>query len=321
MTLATIRIRLRSLRAALDKRRTDTFTVPDLSPRPTLGVSDTEHFIVPGMAPEHMTYVAEELRAFGYHIDLLPQTDASCADTGLRFSDNDLCYSTVSLVGNVIRHLGGIVEANGARILVPQPCTECRGVENEIVLRDGLDKTKLAKLSIVGFPGIYRQLHVSADERRAIERALARADDDLRTRVDGRAAELGATTDVAVIGNFNLLFTPELNNHVFDLLLEEGVRPLFPSSSEVLAMNAPLLELAGGFYGRGVRDIIFLQTFGCLTSNVYGRGVGKLLKKKYPDLNITYIDYDSGVSETNQINRIKLALSIAKERVGTRPPR
>jgi predicted nucleotide-binding protein (sugar kinase/HSP70/actin superfamily) len=37
----------------------------------------------------------------------------------------------------------------------------------------------------------------------------------------------------------------------------------------------------------------------------------KPIKEKYPQANIMPIDYDPGVSNVNQLNRIKLMLSIA----------
>ena len=44
-----------------------------------------------------------------------------------------------------------------------------------------------------------------------------------------------------------------------------------------------------------------------------GKGVIKELKKAYPWANIAAVDYDPGASEVNQLNRIKLMLSTAKE--------
>ena len=44
-----------------------------------------------------------------------------------------------------------------------------------------------------------------------------------------------------------------------------------------------------------------------------GKGVIKALKKAYPQANIAAVDYDPGASEVNQLNRIKLMLSAAKE--------
>ena len=37
----------------------------------------------------------------------------------------------------------------------------------------------------------------------------------------------------------------------------------------------------------------------------------KVLKEKYPESNIVAIDYDPGASHVNQLNRIKLMLSVA----------
>ena len=39
----------------------------------------------------------------------------------------------------------------------------------------------------------------------------------------------------------------------------------------------------------------------------------KQLKKLYPQSNIAAVDYDPGASEVNQLNRIKLMLSTARE--------
>ena len=42
-------------------------------------------------------------------------------------------------------------------------------------------------------------------------------------------------------------------------------------------------------------------------------GAIKTIRNKYPEANIAPIDYDPGASESNQINRIKLLLTIAKD--------
>ncbi|MDD6799933.1 MAG: acyl-CoA dehydratase activase-related protein [Firmicutes bacterium] len=63
----------------------------------------------------------------------------------------------------------------------------------------------------------------------------------------------------------------------------------------------------------GVPNIVCIQPFACLPNHVVGKGVIKALKKKYPEANIAAVDYDPGASEVNQLNRIKLMLSTAKE--------
>jgi predicted nucleotide-binding protein (sugar kinase/HSP70/actin superfamily) len=44
---------------------------------------------------------------------------------------------------------------------------------------------------------------------------------------------------------------------------------------------------------------------------VTGKGMIKELKRNYPQANITALDYDPGASEVNQLNRLKLMLSVA----------
>lgn len=61
----------------------------------------------------------------------------------------------------------------------------------------------------------------------------------------------------------------------------------------------------------GAPNIVCMQPFGCLPNHVTGKGVIKALRKAYPESNIVAIDYDPGVSEVNQLNRIKLMLSTA----------
>ena len=67
----------------------------------------------------------------------------------------------------------------------------------------------------------------------------------------------------------------------------------------------------------GVPNIICIQPFACLPNHVVGKGVIKRLKAEYPQANIAAVDYDPGASEVNQLNRIKLMLSTAKDNMKT----
>lgn len=72
-------------------------------------------------------------------------------------------------------------------------------------------------------------------------------------------------------------------------------------------LTAEMLEL----FHEGVNNIICMQPFACLPNHVTGKGVMKVLKENNPKSNIVAIDYDPGASEVNQVNRIKLMMSVA----------
>ena len=72
-------------------------------------------------------------------------------------------------------------------------------------------------------------------------------------------------------------------------------------------LTAEMIELIES----GATNILCLQPFACLPNHVTGKGMIKVLKEKYPGSNIVAVDYDPGASNVNQLNRIKLMLSVA----------
>lgn len=72
-------------------------------------------------------------------------------------------------------------------------------------------------------------------------------------------------------------------------------------------LTAEMIELIES----GASNIACLQPFACLPNHVTGKGMIKVLKERYPESNIVAIDYDPGASNVNQLNRIKLMLSVA----------
>ena len=65
----------------------------------------------------------------------------------------------------------------------------------------------------------------------------------------------------------------------------------------------------------GVENIVCVQPFGCLPNHIIGRGMFNAIKKEYPNANLISIDYDSNISKVNQVNRIKLMINIAKNKI------
>ena len=74
-------------------------------------------------------------------------------------------------------------------------------------------------------------------------------------------------------------------------------------------LTAEMIE----YIEHGIPNIICVQPFACLPNHVVGKGVIKTIRSLYPNANIAPVDYDPGASETNQANRIKLLMTVAKD--------
>ncbi|HOK50219.1 MAG TPA: 2-hydroxyglutaryl-CoA dehydratase, partial [Sedimentibacter sp.] len=105
--------------------------------------------------------------------------------------------------------------------------------------------------------------------------------------------------------NSNRFLTPvnikELANKAKNFL------SLANQSGEGWFLTGEMIELLES----GINNILCLQPFACLPNHITGKGMIKKLKEAYPWSNIVPIDFDAGMSEVNQINRIKLMLANA----------
>ncbi len=121
---------------------------------------------------------------------------------------------------------------------------------------------------------------------------------DKRERLMGKA-----------IAQYKNLHAPTLFSDVrkmADGIIGRGVK-----MGEGWLLTAEMMELQS----IGFENIICTQPFGCLPNHICGKGMINKIRKVYPNANITPIDYDPGATRVNQENRIKLMLSMAKERL------
>lgn len=94
--------------------------------------------------------------------------------------------------------------------------------------------------------------------------------------------------------------------------LEEQVKDVLSignQTGEGWFLTAEMIE----YMEHGITNIVCVQPFACLPNHVVGKGVIKTIRTKYPEANISPIDYDPGASEANQTNRIKLLMTVAKD--------
>ena len=142
-----------------------------------------------------------------------------------------------------------------------------------------------------------------------------------------KAEFLGAKKSAATVSRGVIGLIEKVRKPACDALKKSRRFTAPESIYHIAEMTKPFLSL-GNQYGEGwflagemielinsgVPNIVCIQPFACLPNHVVGKGVIKSLRTAFPISNIAAVDYDPGASEVNQLNRIKLMLSVAKER-------
>ena len=99
----------------------------------------------------------------------------------------------------------------------------------------------------------------------------------------------------------------------------EDIFELAKEARKTISLNAQFGEgwlLPGEILSlarKGVKNIISLQPFGCIANHIVSKGIEKKIKTLVPDINILSLDFDSGVSEVNIINRLLLFVDKLKK--------
>ncbi len=115
------------------------------------------------------------------------------------------------------------------------------------------------------------------------------------------------------------------SQNLINQYLKQSKRFLPPVSIQEIAQKAKDVVSLGLQAGEGwlltaemieliesnANNIVCMQPFACLPNHITGRGALKEIRRLYPQANIVAVDYDPGASESNQLNRIKLMMSVA----------
>ncbi|MBQ1509820.1 MAG: 2-hydroxyacyl-CoA dehydratase, partial [Selenomonadaceae bacterium] len=139
--LGAARIRLRSLMAALARRKALPYKdVPVIErPRFTEECKKTHTILAPQMAPIHFDLFRTALRKYGYNMVIPPMPDKAAIDLGLRYVNNDMCYPAIVVIGQLIAALkSGSCDPDHTSIMLFQTCGACRATNYLSVLRQAL---------------------------------------------------------------------------------------------------------------------------------------------------------------------------------------
>ncbi len=130
--LGAVRIRLRSLQAAMEARKERAMeTRPSSQPyrRPlfTEDMRQTHTIIAPQMAPIHFELIEEVARSAGYRMEILPKVEKEDIEEGLKYVNNDSCYPSIIIIGQLLRALkSGRYDLQHTSIAMSQTGGPCR---------------------------------------------------------------------------------------------------------------------------------------------------------------------------------------------------
>jgi predicted CoA-substrate-specific enzyme activase len=436
--LGAVKIRIRSLKAALEERGNTAFNINKtiLSDNKVIFTKEmrkTHTILCPQMSPIHFQFVQEAFRVSGYNLEVLPSVDKKAVDEGLKYVNNDACYPSIIVVGQLIAALkSGKYDLTNVSVMISQTGGGCRatnyiGFLRKALKEAGMSSIPVISLNVIGIeknPGfkitaslfnksmiglVYGDLlmrvlykvrpyeKISGSANILYEKWLNKCKENVR---NGNHSEFKKNIQsiiadfdkleindikkpkVGIVGEILVKFHPTANNNIVDIIENEGaeavvpdlidfflycaydakfkyeylsgnrmnkvIRRVFiksieyyrkcmkralsnsvrfspPSEIDKLAEGASQIVSLGNQTGEGwfltgemveliesgVKNIICVQPFACLPNHVTGKGMIKELRRIYPGSNISAIDYDPGASEVNQLNRIKLMLSVA----------
>ena len=154
--LGAARIRIRSLLAAMNQRK-ERGILPQ--PRPaayhrsefTRQMYEAGYTILaPQMSPIHFDLLGPIFRKYGYHIEVLDNDNRSAIDTGLKFVNNDACFPSITVVGQIMDAvLSGKYDTNKLAVIMSQTGGCCRASNYVGFIRRALDKVGLGHIPVI----------------------------------------------------------------------------------------------------------------------------------------------------------------------------
>lgn len=153
LNLGAVRIRLRSLRAAIRERmqedRDDVPALPYEHAVFTKDMKDTYTILVPEMSPIHFPLIEAAGRGAGYRLKVLPPVKEDI-DTGLSYVNNDACYPAIITIGSLVRALqSGEYDLSRTAVMLSQTGGACRASNYLGFLQRALAEAGLSKVPVI----------------------------------------------------------------------------------------------------------------------------------------------------------------------------
>lgn len=153
--LGAARIRIRSLLAAIRVRSENKFK-RYIQPSSINKVEFTKQMyddkytiLTPQMSPIHFKMLQSALNSCGYHFEVM-ESNKSCVDMGLKYVNNDACYPSLIVVGQIMEALlSGKYDLNKTAVIITQTGGGCRATNYIGFIRRALEKAGMGHIPVL----------------------------------------------------------------------------------------------------------------------------------------------------------------------------
>ncbi|MCF0146561.1 MAG: 2-hydroxyacyl-CoA dehydratase, partial [Eubacterium sp.] len=153
--LGAARIRVRSLLAALRAREKQ--PGPEVKPVKKSRVLFTKEMreagytiLCPQMSPIHFSLITSAFNSSGYNFELLGNDNKQAVDVGLKYVNNDACYPSLLVVGQIMEALeSGKYDPNRTAVIMTQTGGGCRASNYIAFIRRALKKAGLEQVPVI----------------------------------------------------------------------------------------------------------------------------------------------------------------------------
>ena len=153
--LGAARIRVRSLLAALRAREKNP-EKRDLHPSSIEKVVFTEEMrkdytiLCPQMSPIHFNILEPAFNSEGYHLEILGNDNKDAVDVGLKYVNNDACYPSLMVVGQIMQALlSGKYDTHKTAVIMTQTGGGCRASNYIGFIRRALKKVGMEYVPVI----------------------------------------------------------------------------------------------------------------------------------------------------------------------------
>ncbi|MCC8044615.1 MAG: 2-hydroxyacyl-CoA dehydratase [Clostridiales bacterium] len=154
--LGAARIRVRSLISAIRVRKERNEEPRKIVPANIERVQFTKEMrkdytiLCPQMSPIHFRMICAAMNASGYHVEVLPNDNRHAIDMGLRYVNNDACYPSLMVVGQVMEALlSGKYDLNHTAVIMTQTGGGCRASNYVGFIRRALEKAGMQQIPVI----------------------------------------------------------------------------------------------------------------------------------------------------------------------------